>query len=116
MFKVYQIVLSNADVENINKSTQPITEFPIYAAYCKASLGDVIKGIEGGFYSYVGDIDTDDLEDAFFISNTCVESKINRIGNMTSLSVGNILADENDECFVVKSFGFEKLLESVKIS
>ena len=61
-------------------------------------------------YTVVADIEADDLEEVFAIGNNMGdESKINRYAKMHSLSVGDVIRDD-ENVFVVAMFGFEEIL------
>lgn len=61
-------------------------------------------------YTVVADIEADDLEEVFAIGNNMGdESKITRYAKMHSLSVGDVIRDD-ENVFVVAMFGFEKIL------
>jgi len=59
-------------------------------------------------YEVVADIEADNLEEVFKISNTGDESKITRYAKMHSVSVGDVIRDDKYS-YVVKMFGFERL-------
>ena len=61
-------------------------------------------------YNLVAVIEAEDLHDAFEIGNVGPESKINRIGPMRSLSVGDCLLDMDDHrMWIVRNVGFHEL-------
>tara|TARA_R100001509_G_scaffold26660_1_gene13927 strand:+ start:504 stop:818 length:315 start_codon:yes stop_codon:yes gene_type:complete len=62
-------------------------------------------------YQTVAEISAPSLEDVFRVSNLNIEDKITRIRKMHSVSVGDVIADEDNELFVVSPFGFEKVEE-----
>lgn len=75
-----------------------------------AMLGKVVRGLIGGHYDLVATIEANDLEDVFRIGNGYGdESAITRLGKMTSVSVGNIVMDENNEAWACASIGWDKL-------
>ena len=60
-------------------------------------------------YQPVGRIDADDLDDVFFIGN-CRHQDITRLSNrMHSVSVGDIIENENGEFFMVEGEGFNQV-------
>ena len=60
-------------------------------------------------YEIVADIEADNLEEVFAIGNNMGdESKITRYAKMHSVSVGDVIR-ANENIFVVKNFGFEKI-------
>ena len=60
-------------------------------------------------YEEVCAIEANDLEEVFEIGNIGPESKIERLGRMHSISVGDVIRDDLGRCFVVKGLGFERL-------
>lgn len=79
-----------------------------------AMNGKVILGLVGGYYEHVANIFANDLEEVFDIGNgygkaQYEEDEIERIGKMTSVSVGNIVKDENGDFWACKNVGWEKL-------
>lgn len=60
-------------------------------------------------YEEVAAIEADSLNEVFQIGNIGPESKIERLGRMHSISVGDVIRDDRGRCFVVKPLGFERL-------
>jgi hypothetical protein len=60
-------------------------------------------------YVYVADLDVDTLDDAFEVGNMGPEEKITRHNKMSSVSVGDILVNDQADTYVVASFGFDKI-------
>lgn len=65
----------------------------------------------GGLYTHVANITASDLEHVFEISNIGPETAIERLDRKHSLSVGDIVIDENNIVWVVADFGFEEVTE-----
>ena len=60
-------------------------------------------------YTVVADIEADNLEEVFAIGNDMGdEAKITRYAKMHSVSVGDVIR-ANENIFVVKNFGFERI-------
>ena len=59
-------------------------------------------------YTVVADIEAEDLDQVFEISNIGDESKITRYAKMHSVSVGDVIRD-NKYSYLVKDEGFERL-------
>jgi len=70
--------------------------------------GNVPSSLFLAHYSKVCEIVASDLDEVFRIGNIGPESKINRLDRMHSISVGDVIEDEEHRLFVVKSFGFER--------
>lgn len=62
-------------------------------------------------YQSVAEVSAPSLEDVFRVSNMNMEDKITRIRRMHTVSVGDVIKDEDGEMFVVAPFGFEKVEE-----
>lgn len=107
MLKVFQIQLTDDEIALLNREGWGCTD-PRIQAYGRRSLGEV-GPIE--LYDHVANVDTDDLEAAFILMNLWNdESKITRIGeSISSMSVGDIIENEQGERFVCASFGFNKI-------
>jgi hypothetical protein len=65
------------------------------------------------FYIASCEVDTDDLEEAFELTNLWDYDDINKViflnGGCPSSSVGDIFVVENGECYVVDNFGFTQV-------
>ena len=70
--------------------------------------GNVPKSLFLAHYNKVSEIVADDLDEVFEIGNIGPEDKITRLDRMHSISVGDVIEDEEHRLFVVKSFGFER--------
>ena len=96
MIKVYQVTAQ------AHKAMYPDTPF----SYGMGSF-DPLKNIQ--HYEHVADLDAEDLNEAFQIGNIGPEEAYTRYKPMHSVSVGDILVDENNDVHIVASFGFDKL-------
>ena len=97
MIKVYQI--PSSEMENM----YPVSPF----MYGIGESFDINKYITK--YEHVADLAVDTLNEAFEVGNIGPESKYTRYKPMHSLSVGDILVDENNKPFVIARFGFDEL-------
>tara|TARA_B100000959_G_C14817373_1_gene556373 strand:+ start:306 stop:608 length:303 start_codon:yes stop_codon:yes gene_type:complete len=95
MIKVYQVNSQN------HKAMYPETPFTY-------GLGkfDPIKNIDK--YEHVADLDVADLNEAFQVGNIGPESKYTRYKPMHSVSVGDILVEDN-KVSIVANCGFDVL-------
>lgn len=75
-------------------------------------LGEVDPIFFLSSYEEVAIIEAKDLDEVFEIGNIGPESKIERLGRMHSISVGDVIMTETYECYVVKGLGFERLAMS----
>ena len=60
-------------------------------------------------YVHVADLDCDTLNDAFEIGNIGPEEKYTRYNSMHSVSVGDLLVDDQADTYIVANFGFEQI-------
>ena len=99
MIKVYQVNNTNF------KAMYPNTPF-------NYGLGifDPVANIDK--YEHVADLDVADLNEAVRVGNMGPESKYTRYKPMHSISVGDILVDDN-KVSIVANFGFDTLNISV---
>jgi len=97
MIKVYQI--PSAEMKNM----YPASPF-MYGMGPSFNINEHINK-----YVHVADLAVDTLDDAFEVGNIGPESKYTRHKPMHSISVGDILVDENNKPFVVAPAGFDEL-------
>ena len=108
MITIYQIQLTDAQVDAFNAGNS----VPSIEAKRKLMFGakhftaDMLQ-----YFTEVARVDTDDLEDAFAITNLWNEAwKVDRITEtMSSTSVGDIFR-KDDRWYMVDSFGFAPLM------
>ena len=67
------------------------------------------EGLRKGMYVHVADIEANDMNEVFQIGNIGPEERIDRKADMYSISVGDLIEDENGSISVVAAFGFIKL-------
>ena len=111
-YKVYQIHLTDAEVDKINAEGHD--SVPKHKLKLDMSFNDDPGHLAGvglgmGYYDHVANIEADDLEGVFHIGNMGPEEKIERLRDMHSLSVGDVVEDESGGRHVVAKFGFEKV-------
>ena len=111
IFSVFQIVIDKDLSDLINKEG---FECHVKAlAYKQAMLeGDVRIGMKHDCYTKVAEVVADDLEHVFEVGNIGPEDRITRLEKMTSISVGDIIADADGNCSVVCNVGFTPLAQS----
>lgn len=108
MFKVFQIQLTNSEVDAINTIGWDAT--PRTQAYADRSFDSTFKVENFKFYDHVANVDAADLEDAFHLMNLWDdESKIERLDRCSSMSVGDIIEDADGRLFRCASFGFSAI-------
>ena len=62
-------------------------------------------------YDIVCEIEAADLDEVFEIGNVGPEDNIVGLDRMHSVSVGDVIRDDRNRCFVVAPFGFTRLGE-----
>jgi len=111
IFSVYQIVIDKDLSDLINKEG-----FDCHVkskARMEAMLdGDVRRGVMHDCYTKVAEVVADDLDHVFEVGNIGPEDRITRLEKMTSINVGDIIADADGVCSVVNNVGFTPLAPS----
>lgn len=105
MITVYQILLTDRDVVEANSPS--FRNPPRFDAYRNMLLGGHSSWKEEytQYYVPVMEIDTDDLNEAFDVSNGYGNSTFRYLSRGRSGSVGDIFVMDND-CYIVDSLGF----------
>jgi hypothetical protein len=105
MIKVYQIALTDAEIDMINSGE---TSDRI-KAYFDRSFEGKFKAENFQYYTHVATVDTRDMEKAFEYMNLWNSDKVQKITRLvSSMSVGDIL-ESNGQLYYCASFGFELL-------
>lgn len=108
MIKVYQIQLTDAEIDSINRGEETKKS----KAYFARSFERTFSAEMFEHYTHVANVDTNNMEDAFELMNLWDrESLIERLGPCSSMSVGDILELEDGSRHRVASFGFVSLEE-----
>ena len=110
MIKVYQIQLTNNEVDIVN-SGEDYT--PRIKAYFDRSFESTFKAENFQYYTHVANVDTNNMEIAFEVMNIWEESidfdRLEKIVPCSSMSVGDIVADHDGKLYRCASFGFTQL-------
>lgn len=117
-FRLFQIAVPRSEFDAVNDLgwSEAMAKFP----RVEASQAVRMSGATGyvseysQYYVNVSDIEATDLENAFYIHNNpfgdeSLEEKITRYAQQYSMSVGDILVDEDGKSFIVDNFGFEEV-------
>jgi hypothetical protein len=114
-YGIYQITITADDSREINSMANPYKNHPKFAAHRIVSGARTVEDFEAGkgFYKKVAEIEANDLEHVFEISNLGHEKFITRLARMHSLSVGDIVVDGNDIQWGVADVGFDEVSEIV---
>lgn len=106
MIKVYQIRLTDAEVDAINRDET----FPKAKAFFDRSFDRTFKVENFQHYDHVATVDTDDMDEAFRAMNLWDDSaEVIKNGPCSSMSVGDILELEDGSKYRCASFGFTAL-------
>ena len=112
-YAIYQIRITSAESDEINSMENSRANHPKFKAQTHAQFEEWNE-VNSEFYEHVANIEANDLEQVFRISNCPWEreglkSPIEPIAPMHSLSVGDIVVDENGTQWGVERYGFNKI-------
>lgn len=107
MIKVYQIQLTNAEVDALNSGE----EFAKGKAFLSRSFDRTFKAENFEHYTHVANVYTNDMEEAFRAMNLWDdhEGLVVTQGICSSMSVGDILEMEDGSKFRCASWGFKAI-------
>tara|TARA_B100000035_G_scaffold133930_1_gene113887 strand:- start:816 stop:1166 length:351 start_codon:yes stop_codon:yes gene_type:complete len=113
-FKLYQIHLTDAEVDQVNAEGHDSVHKQSLkldmSLSSRKDTGEVAgEAFKLGYYTHVSNITAEGLEDVFQIGNIGPEENIERLAPMYSVSVGDIVEDEDGNKSVVASFGFKEV-------
>ena len=112
-YTVYQIQIDRTVYDRVNELGHEgaAQQYPEYAARMATSfLGSKKYRPEyGQYYAPVCEIQADDLNGVFHIGNMGPEERITRLAAMHSVSVGDIIEDEQGCRVMVDSYGFGEI-------
>jgi hypothetical protein len=112
-YAIYQIQLSNAQYDLINAEGHDSVHkqsMKLDMGLRKNDTGAVAKeAFDLGYYTHVSNIDAYTLEGVFHVGNMGPETDIERLSRMSSISVGDIIEDENGKQSVVANYGFQEV-------
>ena len=97
MIKVYQIQLTNEEVDIVNSDGEYT---PRLKAFFGRSLDSKFKAENFQYYNHVANVDTNDMEEAFRAMNLWDDAaQVQKFGPCSSMSVGDILVMEDGSKF-----------------
>lgn len=114
-YKVYQIQLTDAEVDHVNANGHDsLPKQKIKVDMDFDFRGDKIasmarKAFEVGYYSHVANIQAEDFTQVFQIGNIGPESQIERLGRMSSVSVGNVVEEADGTRWVCAPIGWKEI-------
>ena len=106
LIKVFQIVIDSNLSELINSEGW---DCHVKAkSYLLAQDGDAKIALQNGCYTHVANIVADDINHAFEAGNCGPEDRIERLAQMRSVSVGDILVDD-EGAWLVMPVGYREV-------
>lgn len=111
MLKVYQIQLNDIEYNLVNE--QGWSASPKTKAYADSRFGKLEKINSDNFqyYTYVANVATNDLEEAFHAMNMWDYNLVETVSRpCCSMSVGDILMTEEGDFYMCAPIGFEKVV------
>ena len=115
-FKVLQIQLSDADVDAVNEGVEVRKYVLKTYMFGERVVPSATEAMDLGYYDHVLTIDAAKLEDVYYIGNFMDDRNLDKVqvhGTFSSVSVGDVVIDENGLAFVVDTFGFQLLTEKI---
>ena len=114
-YAIHQIHITNDIIDLINKDG--FGACPEFVAKQGMSMDFEGKKLAGralaawreGYYTQVSNIHAESLDGVFKVGNIGPEEKIERLQRMHSVSIGDVIIDENGVKSVVAPCGFESL-------
>ena len=111
IYQVYQIKLTKEEIALINSTGDhtvvPANDLKQKMVFAKGRLGGyAAEAWDSGYYTHVANITAEDYDQVFEIGNIGPEQNIERIAQMYSVSVGDMIIAEDGTQVVVDSFGF----------
>ena len=114
-YSIYQIHITAEQRDLINnEGFHACPEFMVQQSMSmdfedKEIAGKALDAWGEGYYTHVSNIDAESLDGVFQIGNIGPKEKIERLQQMRSVSIGDLIIDENGNKSVVASCGFESL-------
>jgi len=112
-YTVYQINYTNDEIEGINsgmKSMKRDIKSDMAFDFRGEKIVDLAeKALYENLYNAVSYIEADSLNEVFQVGNIGPESQITRLDRMASVSVGDLIEDEDGNRHVVANFGFKEV-------
>lgn len=105
-YKVFQFQLDDADTDLVNAQGWDASDK--LRAYMEVRFGRW-SPVAHKYYDLVAEIEATDLEQVFEIGNIGPEQAITCHAPMHSVSVGDIIMDEQGDMHLVASMGFTKI-------
>jgi len=112
-YTVYQISYTDSDIDAITSGVSN-PKHDVKSAMSidfsgEKTVGLAERALHEGLYTAVSYIEANDLDQVFEIGNIGPETNIIRLNRMSSVSVGDLIEDEDGNRHVVASFGFKEV-------
>jgi hypothetical protein len=111
-YQILQVMLTDAEVDKINDEGHDAVErhaMKLKMDFSKDAGGIASRMYGQGYYDHVANITADNLEGVFTTGNIGPEENIERLDRMSSVSVGDLVIDEDGNKNVVASSGFQEV-------
>lgn len=121
-FAVYQIQLTDAEVDLINeKGHDAVAKHKAKLDMQMDFAGHKIAGyadnaLQAGYYNHVANIEADGYNEVFRVGNIGPEQNIERLTRMSSISVGDVIVGEDGTVAVVAPVGFVAFSHNPKMA
>jgi len=123
-FKIFQIHLTDAEVNTINETGDHFAvpkqaarlrlQFGTDNPYAHENADDLVNdAFTNGFFEHVANIRANDLEGVFEVGNIGPENLIERFSQMHSISVGDVILDEDGMMWLTAQVGFQPVRKLV---
>ena len=116
MYKLFQIRLTEAEVNQVNKTghdSVPKQKLRLNLQFVSEGFSTLVaKAFDKGYYRHVANITASDLENVFEVGNIGPEANIDRLIPMHSVSVGDVVEDLDGTKHLVANIGFKKVDET----
>jgi len=112
-YTVYQIRYTEDEIAGINagmKSMKREIRDDMSMDFRGEKMVDLVeKALYENLYTAVSFIEATCLDEVFQVGNIGPETQITRLGRMASISVGDLIEDEDGNRHVVANFGFKEV-------
>lgn len=121
-FAIYQIQLTDEEFDLVNeKGHDAVAKHKAKIDMDFDFSGNKIGGMADdamakGYYTHVANITAESFKDVFRIGNIGPEENIERLTRMTSVSVGNVIVDQEGIVAVVAPIGFVQFSHNPKLA
>ena len=109
-YEIHQINLTEAEIDMVNDG-HIIHKYELKRDMFGRNVPDLaVQGLAKNFYTHVANITADGLNTVFHFGNVGPEQMIERLDQMASVSVGDIIVNtETNTKHVVTTIGFKEI-------